>query len=74
MYFHYFVIIFRFIWTNLNPHHPMMLCAKYGWYGSVVLEKMEMLKVNYNDNDDDNDDNRQQFDQKNSLEPSTQVN
>ena len=20
-----------FIWTNLNPHHPRMLCAKFGW-------------------------------------------
>mgnify|MGYP003691611305 CR=1 FL=1 len=37
MYFHYFVIISPwkragpFIWTNLNPLHPRMLCAKYGW-------------------------------------------
>ena len=37
MYFHYFVIISPwkragpFIWTNLNPLHPMMLCAKFGW-------------------------------------------
>ena len=20
-----------FIWTNLSPHHPRMLCAKFGW-------------------------------------------
>ena len=20
-----------FIWTNLNPLHPRMLCAKFGW-------------------------------------------
>ena len=20
-----------FIWTNLNPHHPGILCAKFGW-------------------------------------------
>ena len=20
-----------FIWTNLNPHHSRMLCAKFGW-------------------------------------------
>ena len=20
-----------FIWTNLNPHHPRMLCVKFGW-------------------------------------------
>ena len=37
MYFHYFVIISPweragpFIWTKLNPLHPMMLCAKFGW-------------------------------------------
>ena len=37
MYFHYFVIISPwkragpFIWTNLNPLHPRMLCAKFSW-------------------------------------------
>ena len=37
MYFHYFVIISPwkrarpFIWTNLNPLHPRMLGAKFGW-------------------------------------------
>ena len=37
MYFLYFVIIspwkraWPFIWTNLNPLHPRMLCAKFGW-------------------------------------------
>ena len=37
MYFHYFVIISPwkragpFIWTNLNPLHPRMHCAKFGW-------------------------------------------
>ena len=37
MYFRY-VVIFppwkragSFIWTNLNPLHPRMLCAKFGW-------------------------------------------
>ena len=36
MYFHYFLIISPwkragpFIWTNLNPFHPRMLCAKFG--------------------------------------------
>ena len=36
MYFRYFVIIFPwgragpFIWTNLNFHHPRMLCTKFG--------------------------------------------
>ena len=31
-----------FIWRNLNPHHPRMLCAKFGWYRphhGVALEK-----------------------------------
>ena len=37
MYIHYFVIISPlkmaglFIWTNLNPLHPRMLCAKFFW-------------------------------------------
>ena len=37
MYFHHFIIIFPwkragpFIWLNLNPLHPMMPCAKFGW-------------------------------------------
>ena len=37
MYFCYFVIISPlkragpFIWTNLNPLHPRMFCAKFGW-------------------------------------------
>ena len=37
MYFRYFVIIFHwkrtipFIWTNLNPVHPRMHGAKFGW-------------------------------------------
>ena len=37
IYFCYFVIIslwtrvWPFIWTNLNPHPPRMLCAKFGW-------------------------------------------
>ena len=37
MYFHYFAIISPwkragpFILTNLNPLHPIMLCAKFGW-------------------------------------------
>ena len=36
-YFRYFVIISPwkragpFIWTNLNPLYPRMLCAKFGW-------------------------------------------
>ena len=37
MYFRYFVIISpwkrvgTFIWRNLNPYHPRMLCVKFGW-------------------------------------------
>ena len=37
MYFRLFLIISPwkragpFIWTNLNPLHPRMLCAKFGW-------------------------------------------
>ena len=37
MYFHYFIIISPwkkagpFIWTNLNPLHLRMLCAKFSW-------------------------------------------
>ena len=37
MYFCYFIIISPwkrvgpFIWTNLNPIHPRILCAKFGW-------------------------------------------
>ena len=37
LYFHYFVIISPwkragpFIWTNLNPLHPRMLCAMFDW-------------------------------------------
>ena len=37
IYFYYFPIIcplrkaWPFIWTILNPLHPRMLCAKFGW-------------------------------------------
>ena len=37
MYFRYVLIIYSwkqagpFIWTNLNPLHPRILCAKFGW-------------------------------------------
>ena len=35
-----------FIWTNLNPLYLRMHCAKFGWIGSVVLEKkMKMWNV-----------------------------
>ena len=56
MYLCYFMIISHwkrigpFIWTNLNPLQPIMLCAtaKFGW--NWPIEKMKMWKV-YNDND-----------------------
>ena len=41
MYFRYFAIISSwkragpFIWTNLNPLYPRMLCAKFGWNWTV---------------------------------------
>ena len=34
-------------WTNLNPLHPRMLCAKLGEIGSVVLEKILSLYFHY---------------------------
>ena len=46
MYFCYFVIISPwkrtgpFIWTNLGPLYPRMLCDKFAWIGPVVLEKI----------------------------------
>ena len=78
MYFCYFVIISSwkragpFIWTNLNPFFPRMLCAKFDWtWPSGSGEKMKMWKVydNNTDNDaiDDNDGQRTIFDQKSSL-------
>ena len=52
MYFHYFVIISPwkraepFIWTNLNPLHPRMLCAKFGWnWPSSSGEEDENVKI-----------------------------
>ena len=59
MYFCYFIIIspwkrlWPFIWTNLHPLHPRMLCAKLVEIGSVVLEKkLKMWKI-YDNNDYD---------------------
>ena len=54
MYFHYFVFISPwkragpFIWTNLNPLHPRMLCAKFGWNwpsGSGEDENVKSLQT-----------------------------
>ena len=33
-----------FIWTNINTRHPRMLCAKFGYIGPVVLEKIFLWK------------------------------
>ena len=38
--FFYFLIIEWFsIWTNLNPLHPRMLCAKFGWNWPIGSEE-----------------------------------
>ena len=45
MYFYYFTIIsslrrgWTFIWTNLHPLHPRILCAKFGWNWTSGQEK-----------------------------------
>ena len=51
LYFRYFVIISfwknagPFTWTNLNPHHPRMLCPQFGWNcSSVSWEEDENVK------------------------------
>ena len=48
-------MVWSFIWKNLNPLHPRMLCAKFGEIGQVVLEKMKIWKVYDNDDDDNGD-------------------
>ena len=51
IYFYYFPIIsplgraWPFIWTNLNPLHPGILCAKFGWnWSSGSGEEDENVK------------------------------
>ena len=63
--FYYFIIISPwkrgrpFICRNLNFLHSKMLCAKFGWNGSVVLEKkVKSLQV-YNNNNNNNNDRHQ---------------
>ena len=57
-----------FILTNLTPHDPRMLCAKFGEIGGVVLEKkMKMWKV-YRQTDGQIDGWRITGDQKSSPE------
>ena len=41
------IIYCLFIWTNLNPHHPRMLCANFGWNwpsGSREDENVKSLR------------------------------
>ena len=48
-----------FIWTNLNPLHPRMLCAKFGWnWLGGSEEEDKNVKVYDNANNDDNDGQR----------------
>ena len=65
-----------FTWTNLNPLHPRILCAKFGWnWPGGSREEDENVK-SFDNNDDDNYEDDGQwanFDQKSSLEPLTQV-
>ena len=36
-------IYWSFIWTNLNPLHPRMLCAKFGWNWPSGSEEEDFL-------------------------------
>ena len=71
MYFCYFLIISTwkrtgpFIWTNLNPIHQRMLCAKFGWNwprGSGEDENVKSLQTENNNNNN----GQPTFDQKSS--------
>ena len=83
MYFRFFVIISPwkkagpFIWTNLNPLYPKMLCAKFGWnWPSGSGEEDENVKSLQTDRQTDRrqtDRRRTTGDQKSSLELSAQV-
>ena len=80
MYFRYFLITSPWKRTNLNPLHPWMLCAKFGWnLPSGTGEEDENVKIYDNanndddDGDNDNDWQRTNFDQKSLLEPLAQV-
>ena len=62
MYFRYFLIISPwkkvepFIWTNLNPLHPRMLCAKFGWnWSSGSGEVRSKCEKVYDNNHGDKD-------------------
>ena len=62
-----FVNVFSFFRNYFPklPHHPRMLCFKFGEIGPVVLEKMKLWKVYDNDYDisgDNDDEQRTHFD------------
>ena len=66
MYFHFIVIISPwkragpFIWTNLNPLYPRMLCAKFGWnWPSGSGEEYENVKSLQTDGRTDGQTDRQ---------------
>ena len=62
-----------FIWTNLNPLHPRMLCAKFGWNcPSGSGEEDENVKSLQTDGQTE-DRRRTTGDQKSSLKLSAQV-
>ena len=52
MYFHHFIIISPwkevgpFIWTNFNTHHPVMLCAQFGWNWLRFLRRRFLYFLN----------------------------
>ena len=78
MYFHYFIIISPwrrvgpFIWTNFNPLHPGILCAKFGWnWPSGSGEEDENVKSLQTDGRTDR--RRTTSDQKSSLELSASL-
>ena len=65
-----------FIWTNLNPLHPRMFCAKFGWnWPSGSGEEDENVKSLQTDRQTDGQTDRRRTtsDQKSSLELSAQV-
>ena len=64
--------VWPFIWTNLNPLHPRMLCAKFGWHWpSGSWEEDENVKSLQTDRQADR--RWTKSDQKSSLELSAQV-
>ena len=78
VYFYYFAIIspcrrvLPFIWTNLNPLPPRMICGKFGWnWPSSSGEEVENVKSLQRDGQTDG--RRTTGDQKSSLELSAQV-